>query len=352
MRSSLKWRLRLHTLLRRVQGDFSDVARVRLQHVVPVEQPLVLISQVNRSGGTLLAQLFSGHPECHAHPGELHIGYPKKDCWPALDLTASPATWLRQLSERRLPHYARDGFSKVPDVRRVEMEASDLYFPFLFSMRLMRQIFEQAVDEREIQTQRDVLDCYHTAYFNAWLDYQGLYAQKKYLVAFTPRLSSREASVEGFFRDYPEGRMISVIRDPKTWWVSLRGSKPDERIDAQDSLPRWKASTEAALANRKRYGDRVYLLSFERLLGDTEATMRDLAAYLGIGFHESLLRPTFQDMGIGANSSFAPAAAFRKGGVMDAPLKRAQELPSEEIARIDAEVGELYEAALKETAGA
>jgi len=350
MRSSLKLQLRLHTLLQRIKGDFSDIERVRLEHVAPVEQPLVLISQVNRSGGTLLAQLFAGHPDCHAHPGELHIGHPKNDYWPTLDLSASSASWLRQLFEDRLPQYARDGFSKMPDRRRPEMDRSELFFPFLFSRHLMSKIFEQSVSTREIRTQRDVLDCYHTAYFNAWLDYQGLYTPKKYLVGFTPHLSSREASVEGYFHDYPDGRLISIVRDPKAWWVSLRAKKPDQRLDARVSLPRWKASTAAALANRERYGERVYLLSFERLLRETEATMRDLAAHLGIEFHESLLRPTFQNMSIGANSSFSSGA--KKGAVNEAPLKRASQLSREESARIDDEVGALYETALKQTAGA
>ena len=49
-----------------------------VEHTRPVTSPLVLISQVQRSGGTLLSQLFDGHPELHAHPHELKIGYPTK----------------------------------------------------------------------------------------------------------------------------------------------------------------------------------------------------------------------------------------------------------------------------------
>ena len=52
-----------------------------VKHVQPVTCPLVLISQIQRSGGSLLSQLFDGHPEVHAHPHELKIGYPKKDTW-------------------------------------------------------------------------------------------------------------------------------------------------------------------------------------------------------------------------------------------------------------------------------
>ena len=43
----------------------------RLDHLVEVREPLVLVSQVQRSGSTLLGQLFDAHPECHAHPYEI-----------------------------------------------------------------------------------------------------------------------------------------------------------------------------------------------------------------------------------------------------------------------------------------
>jgi hypothetical protein len=71
-------------------------AKVRLEHAVPVREPLVLISQIQRSGGTLLLQLFDGHRQCHVDPYELKIGHPKKHNWPPLDLSR-PETWFETL---------------------------------------------------------------------------------------------------------------------------------------------------------------------------------------------------------------------------------------------------------------
>ena len=56
-----------------------------LEHLPPVTAPLALISQIQRSGGSMLSQLFDGHPEVHAHPHELKIGYPKKFNWPEIN---------------------------------------------------------------------------------------------------------------------------------------------------------------------------------------------------------------------------------------------------------------------------
>ena len=39
-----------------------------LEHIQPVTVPLALISQIQRSGGSLFSQLLDGHPELDAHP--------------------------------------------------------------------------------------------------------------------------------------------------------------------------------------------------------------------------------------------------------------------------------------------
>ena len=47
------------------------IVRARRRTLVWTDQPLVMITQMPRSGGTLLARLFDGHPACHVFPREL-----------------------------------------------------------------------------------------------------------------------------------------------------------------------------------------------------------------------------------------------------------------------------------------
>jgi hypothetical protein len=331
-------------LFSRGGDDLENICRMRTGRIIPVEQPLFLVSQVQRSGGSLMAQLFDGHPECHAHPGELHIGHPKKYNWPDLDLDGKPEQWFELLFERHLPDYAREGFIKVPKHMRSSYDAAEMRYPFLFLPKLQLEIFRICC-ARSINTQRDILNCYMTSYFNAWLDYQSLYSGgRKCITAFTPKLSMHADSVERFFNDYPNGKLVTVIRDPKTWFVSFVKKKPDERGDIAEAMVRWKQSSEAALANRKRWGDRIILITFESLLQDTEPTMRALARDLGLTFHESLLTPTFQGLPIRANSTFE----VKQHGLLDAPLQRAKDLSAAETEGINREAGELYAAVLAE----
>src|SRR5918996_410393 len=84
----------------------------RLRWSIPVTQPLLLCSQVQRSGGTLLARLFDSHPSCFAHPHELKWGKPRKWHWPQLDLSLDADALLARLDEDWPSTFARKGYSK------------------------------------------------------------------------------------------------------------------------------------------------------------------------------------------------------------------------------------------------
>jgi hypothetical protein len=208
---------------------------------------------------------------------------------------------------------------------------------------LQRELFLHAVANTAIKTQRDVLNAYMTAYFNAWLDYQGLYEAKKHVTAFVPRVNMYPDNVARFFRDYPDGRLISVIRDPKSWYASSHRKGPQNYPSPQAALPIWAGSAQAMLDNKQRYPDKVYLLSFEGLIGDTPGTMRKLADWLGIDFDPILTEPTFQKMPIKANTAFSTD----RYGVIAEPLKRAEVLSADDTAYIDTHGVPLYERVLQ-----
>jgi hypothetical protein len=125
--------------------------------------------------------------------------------------------------------------------------------------------------------------------------------------------------VERFFAVYPDGRLVAVVRDPQSWYVSARRHGQEYR-DLAAAMALWKASTQATLDSQARYGSAVYVLAFKDLLSDTEGTMWRLATYLGLDFPATLLKPTFNGRPIKADSSFA----VKEYGVLQAPLHRAE----------------------------
>jgi hypothetical protein len=322
--------------------EYARLFAARLEHLVEVREPLVLISQIQRSGGTLLSQLLDGHPECHAHPGELHIAKPRKYNWPPLDL-GRPERWFDVLFEAPARDYLLRGYKK-PSTKRHDHDV----FPFLFLPRLQQAIFEQCVAGRLVERERDVLDCYFTSYFNAWLDNQNLYSgSKKIVTAFVARLSGELANVERFFAAYPDGTLISIVREPCAWYASAQKYRW-RYADLEESVRRWRRSTTAAIEAGTRFPDRVAVLTYDLLVLETEATMRRLADRLGITMSPELLTPTFNGRPIRANSS---TPVERHGILTDRTTAYRDSLDTATIDRIQELAGPLYEQASRIAGG-
>jgi hypothetical protein len=184
-----------------------------------------------------------------------------------------------------------------------------------------------------------------TSYFGAWLNNQNISGQKKFITAFTARLSMAKENMEAFFNIYPDGRLISVIRDPRNWYPSAANHKPLVYGDIRKALRLWVNNAQAMLRNQEKYGDRVCILTFEDLVGKTEAVMRYLADLLKISFDDVLLTPTFNKFPIKANTSFKA----QQHGIMNSTLNRYKTLEKEELDIIDSVTSKIYDDVLKMT---
>jgi hypothetical protein len=300
---------------------------------------MLLISQVQRSGGTLLSRLLDGHPECFAHPMELKWGRPAKWNWPsfAADAALSARDAFGMLDEtwvRKALH--QGGYSKYAQWSAGHKPAHRPRYPFAFDRGLAEELFDDAFRGRRPGHRRDVLDAYLTAFFNAWLDYQNLYADpKRWVTGFVPRLIMQADSVERFFDDYPDGLLVTIVRNPCTWFASA--SRHTFSSDPAEALPHWIDSARASLAAVDRYGDRVRVILFEDLVLHTRSTMEAICRRSGLTFAESMLRPTYNGMRILSDSS------FRESTSIDPEVTRRRELlPAEQVSAIEGLALDLY----------
>jgi hypothetical protein len=190
------------------------------------------------------------------------------------------------------------------------------------------------------------MDAYMTSFFNAWLNYRGFSGSKKIITGFAAGLSTKESNVAAFFDAYPDGRLISVIRDPFSWYASARKHRSKKQWfgTIESAIVHWGRSAEAMIRNKSAYNGRVRVIRFERLIGDTETVMRGLSEFAGITYHESLLTPTFNNVPIRANSSFAGET---QSGILQTVLTRHQALSDEENDYIEAHARQLYNAVLE-----
>ncbi|MGZ8999085.1 MAG: hypothetical protein ACXW2T_09550, partial [Allosphingosinicella sp.] len=142
--------------------------------------PLILISQLPRSGGSLLSQLLDGHPQLLVHPWEMTIGYPVKNDWPTLDMRDGPDRLFAKLFDARLCYLARKGYRKRGKVKQKQKRLSFDYSPAEHYSSFVGSLPPG-------RTRRTVLDAYFDAFFRAWHQPAD---DARYIVGFLPRLAA------------------------------------------------------------------------------------------------------------------------------------------------------------------
>jgi hypothetical protein len=181
-----------------------------------------------------------------------------------------------------------------------------------------------------------------TSYFGAWLNNQNTSGNKKFIIAFTARLAMSMNNMESFFEIYSDGRLISIVRDPKNWFPSALRHDPVKYGDIRSALGLWHESTQAMIRNKEKFGERVCIIKFEDLVSKTESVMCHLANFLGIQFDRILVTPTFNKFPIRANTSFE----MEEAGILNSTLTRYKILKAEELEIIDKMTWEEYQKVL------
>lgn len=184
--------------------EHERIVAARVRHLVPADQPLVLITQAPRSGGTLLLRLLDSQPQCHVFPHEMEGLLTDKDAM-AGELRERWSQSFERLMARLLARGQRQGKSRLNQDLK--------HYPLLIPPVVQRRIFQALLADVEARSEREVLDRFVTAYFNAWLDNRNLHVpqEKSWVVGFAPGVIANPAAMRRFENAYPDGRLVSEI---------------------------------------------------------------------------------------------------------------------------------------------
>jgi hypothetical protein len=318
-------------------ADAELLFRSRLSDLVTVDQPLVLIGQIQRCGGTLLNSMLDGHPEVHCHPHQLKFKATKYS-WPSMEASGSlaPEEWMEILREPFIRSMFGAGYWK-----RTRKDVTHRRLPFTIVPSFMDDLFRLLWQRQRPESTRELLNYFFTSLFNAWMDCQGLRdSPKRWVVAFAPRMGWG-ASREGFWRTYPDGRLIMIVRDPRAWYASeiLLSTRA-----SQEWIEGWRKNAEEIMDAKGEAPDRVLVLTYESLVREPESTMRTVAAWLGIGWDRILLVPTFNRLPTQPNSSHPVVST---GVVPELTDTWRTMLDSDTVAGIDRRTRDLHERLLE-----
>ncbi len=269
-----------------------------------------------------MLRLLDGHPQLHVVPHEF-----------GTRLGDSPELledgW-NLMRDRKLERLASSGYHQSK--RRLNGELRN--YPFVFDLELAERLYRK----QPIATEREAVDAYFTSYFSAWGNNRNLDGEKHWVVAFKPNLLNQAARMRRMFELYPDGRLISLVRDPFTWWVSAREWR-EEWKNVETAIRFWVTSARSALKWDRVLGDRAKLIAFDDLLRRPKHTTRSIAVWLDIEPASSLLTPTVNGAPIKGNSSHADASE----AVSTAPLERAAILTGAERTKVEELAGETWQ---------
>jgi hypothetical protein len=205
--------------------------------------------------------------------------------------------------------------------------------PFLLVPSFVERLFYVLCAEKKISEPRDILDRYLTAFFNGWLDCSGLRQEpKRWVAGFGPRLAWNP-SRDRFFADYPDGRLLCVLRDPRGWYASASRFSA-QYADLDGGLGLWERGADELEQAKRDRPDAVLLVTYDALTRDTERVMRGVADWLDLTWDPILLRPTFNRFSeLRPNSSHGAMGAT----VRSESRERWRETLSEDVAATVAE---------------
>lgn len=292
----------------------------------------------SRSGGSLLARLFDGHPEVPSYPFENEFFEGRNGSlinFSEFRQTGNSFDIEKQEVVNKIGKFAKDLLQT-----KQRYGSDDSKFDYeQFSKGLASLVNSEMSDEQ-------IYDCVHKCFFQVHQHTDIVSAS-----AISNHCSRTfTADLEQFFNTFKDGYFMHTIREPKAVTASLKNysffatgknpeSIPENFIDL--SINRWLLAAYMAINNRRQFGNRYLIVLYEDLILNDEKTLRDICNQINLEFDMGMLVPTFGNKVWGGNSSFGKMPAK----VSSQNLEKYKEvLNQEEQDMVDGALKEIYDA--------
>ena len=256
--------------------------------------PLLISSQLQRSGGSLISQLFDNHPEILAHPWEIMIY--KEGTDKIYDKILK--------TEKEFNRLMRDGYRKGKFAKKKHR------FHFLTS-KFSQVLLKKKDDE-------NFLDYYFDNFFKYWTNLKNDDVKKKLITGFSPFFCKGNLIKELNF--HKRLNIIHIYRDPYSWWYSAKNFK-DIYKDINSIKKFWIRSQVEALKAKSKFKSRVFIIRFNDVIKKRSKLMKYLCKKFSINYNKQLMVPTFNGKMIENDSSFKKQK-IDKYGIVKATTNR------------------------------
>ncbi len=154
---------------------------------------------------------------------------------------------------------------------------------------------------------------------------------QKATVRWVEKTPFNELYAQHIFSNWPEGKCIHVLRDPRDTFASYR--QKQTTLTPKSFSYSWLNSEHSGSENVKRYGSNRYLIiRYEDLVDDLDQTLAKVVSFLGIEDDPTLRLPTRNGKPWGGNSMFRE----KYSGVSRRPIGRFhQALSRREVQQLE-----------------
>lgn len=227
--------------------------------------------------------------------------------------TTLTARLLGELPQLFMPgetHFLEDIYHRYENPGDLSAHLPDV----LARLRTLYDRYEEPDDQRRIDGlcesgafERQLSGCTtHRETFDAFMTLQAASAGKTRWGNQVPR---DVFELDTILRMFPDARVIACIRDPRDFLVSYR-DKWTVSADSHRARLRklyhpvltsylWRASAQAILAGKSRFGNAVHVTRYEDLVREPISTLRQLCSFIGEEFHPRMLNTQFSNSSTG-----------------------------------------------------
>ncbi|MGB0720654.1 MAG: sulfotransferase, partial [Bdellovibrionales bacterium] len=250
-----------------------------------------IITAIPRSGGSMLARLFDGHPVVASYPfhakfGDTHAveAYKATEIFPNTLNGTLKSVMEDHGRYKRFENFIyakKDGMGEI-------LEYDQTYFE-----KQVNQTIPQDCSPAHFR------ELFSHAFFDSHNFYKGRWANIQNIIWYNTHLSYNI----GDLIERDNIKLIMLFRHPFDSLSSIVKKWGDTQ-DFNNHVYGWRDQYLAACYYRQKHPEMVKILRYEDLVQDPHAAMTDLAEFLNISFEDCLTKPSLYGNPWNAQSSF------------------------------------------------
>lgn len=156
--------------------------------------------------------------------------------------------------------------------------------------------FIERLGDKPYYLRKDVIEAFFRSTFDAWENYYAPVDEQKTYVGYSPAIG---IDADRMIKDFPQIKIIHIVRNPFSAYRDTKRRPFPQPLSKY--LITWNIYHSTVEMYAKMYPENVRIVRYEDEVADKEAFMRNIADFIGVPFHQSMLYPSWNGKKIEAD---------------------------------------------------